>query len=293
MFSSYQEGLLVLLGINVLTAFSVYSPLATGQLSLGNAGFMAIGAYISAILTLNFGVGLQAALILGGLSAGVSGVLVGFPALRLRGVFLAMATLAFGEVVRTIFLNLSYTGGAYGLRGMMGTTLPMVWLWVLAVTLFFFLLMRSPFGLNIHATHDDEEVGELTGINVTRVKVGAFGIGAFIAGVAGGLYAHYLLYIEPSLFGFLESIYMLLYVILGGMTTFWGCLVGAAVFTLLPEYLRFLERWRGAFFGAIIVLMMILRPQGLLTRELLRLLTNRRGPTQPEEVPARVQEVGE
>jgi branched-chain amino acid transport system permease protein len=125
-------------------------------------------------------------------------------------------------------------------------------------------------GLAMMAAHDDETVSELIGIHIVLLKVSAFGVGAFIAGVAGGLYAHYYLYIEPEFFNVWESIHMVLYVIMGGMLTFWGGVLGAGIFTLLPEFLRFLHDWRGAFFGIAIIGLMIARPSGLITREMLR-----------------------
>jgi len=282
--SSYFLDLFSAAGINILLALSVYCPMATGQLSIGNAGFMAIGAYVSAILTVHLHLPLLPALVAGGCIAGIVGLLVGFPALRIKGIFLAMVTLAFGEIVRNFFMNFltSLTGGAYGFRGIGNVPVSLVWIWgaVAFFLVFFFFLARSRLGLCMIATHDDDTVGELMGINVVYLKVGSFGLGAFIAGVAGGLYAHYYLYIEPEFFNVWQSIHMVLYVIMGGMLTFWGGVLGAAVFTLLPEFLRFLQDWRGAFFGAIIIGLMIARPSGLLTREILRLdfwLPGRRG----------------
>jgi len=273
--SSYQLDLLSGLGINILLALSVYCPMATGQLSIGNAGFMAIGAYVSAILTVHFHFSLFPALIIGGFIAGVIGVLVGFPALRLKGIFLAMATLGFGEIVRNFFMNFlkPLTGGAYGFRGIGNIPLSISWIWgwVVFFLLFFFFLSRSRVGLVMMATHDDETVSELIGIHIVLLKVSAFGLGAFTAGVAGGLYAHYYLYIEPEFFNVWESIHMVLYVIMGGMLTFWGGVLGAGIFTLLPEFLRFLKDWRGAFFGILIIGLMIARPSGLITREMLRI----------------------
>jgi len=282
--SSYYLDLFSAMGINILLALSVYSPLATGQLSIGNAGFMAIGAYVSAMLTVHLHLPLFPSLIAGGVFAGVVGVLVGFPALRIKGIFLAMVTLAFGEIVRNFFLNFltSLTGGAYGFRGIGNRPVSLFWIWgcVAFFLILFFFLSRSRLGLTMMATHDDDTVSELIGINVVHLKVGSFGLGALIAGIAGGLYAHYYLYLEPEFFNVWQSIHMVLYVIMGGMLTFWGPVLGASIFTLLPESLRFLQDWRGAFFGAFIIGLMIARPSGLLTREILRLdfwLPGRRG----------------
>jgi len=269
--SDYHQTLLLLMGINVLLGWSAYLPLATGQLSLGNAGFMAIGAYASSLLTIQHGWPLLPALLAGALLAGALGILIGFPALRLRGIYLALATLGFGEIVRTFFLNFEPTGGPMGMRGMSGTTLGMVWAWVLVCGSALFALAHSRLGLSLDAVHDDEIAAELVGLHVTAVKVGAFGAGAVLAGLAGGLYAHHILFIEPGTFNFLESITMVLFVLLGGMRSFWGTLVGASVFTLLPDFLRFLQDWRGAFFGGLLVLLLIVRPWGLVPREALRL----------------------
>ena len=273
--SSYYLDLFSALGINILLALSVYCPMVTGQLSIGNAGFMAIGAYASAILTVHLHLPLFFALLAGGIVAGMIGFLVGFPALRIKGIFLAMVTLAFGEIVRNFFMNFltSLTGGAYGFRGIGDTPVSLVWIWgwVGFFLVFFFFLSSSRLGLTMIATHDDDTVSELTGINILHLKTGAFGVGAFIAGVAGGLFAHYYLYIEPEFFNVWKSIHMVLFVIMGGMLTFWGGVLGAGIFTLLPEFLRFLHDWRGAFFGVVIIGLMIARPSGLLTREVLRL----------------------
>ncbi len=282
--SSYYLDLLSALGINILLALGVYCPMATGQISLGNAGFMAIGAYVSAILTVHLHAPLFASLIIGGLIAGIFGVLVGFPALRLKGVFLAMATLGFGEIVRNFFMNFldNLTGGAYGFRGIGDTPLSITWIWgwVVFFLIFFSLLSRSRLGLAMITIHDDDTVSELIGINIVRLKIGAFGMGAFVAGVAGGLYAHYYLYIEPEFFNVWESIYMVLFVIMGGMLNFWGGVLGAGIFTLLPEFTRLLQEWRGAFFGVVIIGLMIARPSGLVTRKMLRL--DLRPPAQKE-----------
>jgi len=273
--SSYQLDLFSSLGINILLALSVYCPMATGQLSIGNAGFMAIGAYVSAMLTVHVHLPLFPSLIIGGIAAAIIGVLFGFPALRLKGIFLAMATLCFGEIVRNFFMNFlqPLTGGAYGFRGIgdVPVSISWIWGWVALSLVFFFFLSRSRLGLALMATHDDETVSELIGINIVFLKVAAFGVGAFIGGVAGGLYAHYYLYIEPEFFNVWESIFIALYVIMGGMLTYWGPVLGASIFTLLPEFLRFLQDWRGAFFGVVIIGLMIARPSGLVTREILRI----------------------
>lgn len=268
--SVYMQGVVALMGINILMAFSVYAILSTDQLSLGNAGFMAIGAYTSAYLTVNSGVPFLPALAVGGLVAGVFGLLLGIPALRLEGLYLVMATFGFGEVVRTFFMNFEPTGGAYGFRGPMGTTLPIIYGCVIVFGAILWRLSHTRLGSSLDAVRDDPEVALAMGLNVTLLKLGTFVFGAAIAGVAGGLYAHYMFYIESSNFNLLVSSMAILYVILGGMFTFWGALVGAVIFSILPEALRFLADWRLTIYSIVLVLMIILRPHGLITRSMVR-----------------------
>jgi len=272
MLSSYQEGILILLGINILLGWSVYLPISTMQVSIGNAGFMAIGAYVSSFLTLQSGFPLFFAIITGGIIASLIGFLLGIPALRLKGIYLVMATLAFGEMVRNIFLNWEFFGGAYGMRGMKGTSLSLVYLWVFIALFSFFLLSRSRLRFTFDSIYDDEIVSQLTGTNIVKIKVAAFGFGALLAGIAGGLYAHYMRFIEPGSFHVFLSIYMLLFVILGGMRSHWGAVLGAAIFTLVPEVSRVLKDYRGVFLGGLIIGLMIFRPKGLITRELLKMM---------------------
>jgi branched-chain amino acid transport system permease protein len=268
--SVYIEGVLALMGINILLALSVYAILTTDQLSLGNSGFMAIGAYTSAYLTVKAGMALFPALVIGALVASFIGLLIGFPALRLKGIYLVMATLGFGEMVRTFFLNFEPTGGASGFRGPMGSSLGLIFGWVAVFVVFFWLLDRSRLGRSLDAVRDDPEVASSMGLDVTRLKVWAFWLGAFIAGIAGGLYAHYMFYIESSNFNFLLSTMIVLYVILGGMETFWGAIAGAVIFSVLPEVLRFMKDWRLSLYGALLVTMMIVRPSGIITRQMVR-----------------------
>jgi branched-chain amino acid transport system permease protein len=263
--SVYMQGVVALMGINILMALSVYAILSTDQVSLGNAGFMAIGAYTSAYLTVKTGLAIFPAIVIGALVTSVMGLLVGIPILRLSGLYIVMATFAFGEVVRTFFLNFEPTGGAYGFRGPIGTTLPLIYGWVLACILFFWLLSHSRLGRSLAAVRDDLEVASSIGLNVKLLKLGAFWLGAFIAGAAGGLYAHYMFYIESNSFHILVSTMAILYVILGGMYTFWGAVVGAIIFSILPEMLRFMQDWRLSLYGAVLVLMLIFRPSGIIT----------------------------
>ncbi|MFH1758639.1 MAG: branched-chain amino acid ABC transporter permease [Pseudomonadota bacterium] len=273
--SVYIEGVLALMGINILLALSVYAILMTDQCSVGNAGFMAIGAYTSAYLTVKMGLPLLPALVIGAALASLIGLLIGIPALRLKGLYLVIATLGFGEMVRTFFLNFEPTGGASGFRGPMGTTLFLIYAWVVGFIIVFWLLDRSRLGRSFDAVRDDPEVASTMGLDVIWHKVWAFGFGAFIAGIAGGLYAHYMFYIESGNFSFLLSTMILLYVLLGGMQTFWGAVVGAVIFSTLPEVLRFIHEWRLSFYGAVLVAMMIFRPSGIITRQMVRDLGER------------------
>jgi len=268
--SVYTQGVVALMGVNILMALSVYAMITTDQVSLGNAGFMAIGAYTSAYLTVISGMPIFPAIVIGALAASLIGLMVGIPVLRLSGLYLVMATFGFGEVVRAFFLIFKPTGGAYGFRGPVGTTLPMIYGWVLAFMVFFWLLGRSRLGRSLDAVRDDPEVASSMGLNVTLLKLGVFWLGAFIAGVAGGLYAHYMFYIESGNFHILVSAMAILYVILGGMYTFWGPVLGAIIFSILPEVLRFMEDWRLSLYGAVLVLMMIFRPSGIITRQMVR-----------------------
>jgi branched-chain amino acid transport system permease protein len=276
--STYYAGLLADVGILLLGALSVYIILATGQLSLGNAGFMGIGAYMTSYLTVVAGVPLTPALIVAALACGLIGVVVGFPALRLKGIYLAMATLGFGEMVRSFLLNFTLMGGSGGFHGMKHVSVAYIWLWAGGVLLIVMLLEGSRAWLEMRAVHDDETAAGLVGLNTTATKVSAFGVGAAVAGISGGLFAHHHVYIEPGNFGFERSIDFVLAVILGGSTVGPGALIGSGLLVFLPEMLRFLADWRLAAFGILLVLVLLVRRQGILDRALLRRLTFRKRP---------------
>lgn len=275
--STYYAGLLADVGILLLGALSVYIILATGQLSLGNGGFMGIGAYIASFLTVELHWPLTSALVAAALAACLIGVIVGFPALRLKGIYLAMATLGFGEMVRSFFLVFQPLGGAGGYHGMSHVSLGYIWAWASGILLLVMVLERSRLWLEMRAVHDDEAAAGLVGLNTTLIKVGAFGFGGAVAAIAGGLFAHHYVYIEPGNFGFDRSIDFVLAVILGGSTVGAGALVGAALLVLLPEWLRFLADWRLASFGVLLILVLLMRRQGILDRALLAKMTLRRG----------------
>jgi branched-chain amino acid transport system permease protein len=273
--STYYAGLLADVGILLLGALSVYIILATGQLSLGNAGFMGIGAYLTSYLTVELGVPVTAALVVAALASGVIGVVVGFPALRLKGIYLAMATLGFGEMTRSFFLNFSAMGGSGGFHGMKHISVGYIWAWVGGILLLIMLLEHSRVWLEMRAVHDDETAAGLVGLNTTVTKVTAFGAGAAVAAICGGLFAHHHVYIEPGNFGFERSVDFVLAVILGGSTVAPGALVGSLLIVLLPELLRSLADWRLAAFGALLIVVLLVRRQGIIDRSLFRIPTLR------------------
>jgi branched-chain amino acid transport system permease protein len=269
----YIESVLIFLGINTVVALSLALPVSAGLLSLGQGGFMAIGAYTSAALTTWWAVPFPLALAAGGLVAGLAGLAVGFPALRIKGVYLLILTLGFGEIVRIFFLNFEPTGAASGLGGIpQATTLTGVAVAVAVLLLFFLQIRRSRVGRALDALRDDELAAEVMGIELTRLKLAAFALGACIAGVGGALYAHYALFIDAAQFGFHRSAEIFIVVLLGGMGSFWGAVVGAIAVTLLPEVLRVIQDWRMTFFGTLLVVMMIWRPWGLIGRPRPRLI---------------------
>jgi branched-chain amino acid transport system permease protein len=274
--STYYAGLLADVGILLLGALSVYIILATGQLSLGNAGFMAIGAYLSSYLTVRLGIPLTIALLIAALSAGVIGSIVGFPALRLKGIYLAMATLGFGEMVRSFFLNFEPVGGAGGFHGMKHVSVSYIWAWAAGILLLVIVMGRSRVWLEMRAVHDDESAAGLVGLNTTVTKVSAVAAGAAVAAISGGLFAHHHVYIEPGNFGFERSIDFVLAVILGGSTVGLGSLVGSMILVFLPEGLRFLADWRLAAFGVLLIIVLLVRRQGILDRNLFQALSFRR-----------------
>ena len=267
MIDQYTESVLIFLGINTVLALSLALPVSAGLLSLGQGGFMAIGAYASAALTTWYGVPFPLALAAGGLLAALAGLAVGFPALRIKGVYLLILTMGFGEIVRIFFLNFEPTGAASGLGGIPQATTPAGVAATVAVLLVFFLqLRRSRIGRAIEALREDELAAEVMGVGLTRLKLAVFGVGALIAGVGGALYAHYALFIDSAQFGFHRSAEIFIIVLLGGMGSFWGAVAGAVAVTLLPEVLRPIQEWRMTFFGTLLVAMMIWRPWGLIGR---------------------------
>lgn len=263
--SGYLEGILVILLLNIIFAYAVYWPLAAGQLNLGVAGFVGIGAYVSAYAGNEYGVSPYLTSIGAALVTFAVAVIIAVPVLRTKGIYLALATFAFGQVLHSLFLNLEVVGGAAGYPVNAYIGIGGIAVCALAVFLVTFFLDRTRFGLNMVAVHDDNAVADLFGIHVRRYQTLAFAIGAGIAGLGGALYGHHFSYIEPQNYTILFSIFVVLFVLLGGTQTVFGPLLGAVFFTLLPEVLRGSEEWRYAIFAVFIIATMILRPQGLFT----------------------------
>lgn len=256
---------LTLTGINIMLAWSAYIMLCGGSLSLANGAFMAIGAYTASLLTVTWGFSFLLAVLLGGVAASVIGLALAFPALRTKGIYFIMLTVGITFIVQTIFQNADIVGGVQGMRGMVGTSIWHVFAAVALLLIFLVLLSRSHLQRLLDAVREDEQVAQAIGINVTYLKTVSFAIGAMIAGIAGGLYAHYMIFISPDQFGIVLSLYILLYVILGGVNNLWGAALGATIITLLPEVSRGLAEWRALGFGVVIVLLLLVRPDGILS----------------------------
>ena len=270
--SGYFEGVLVLLAVNIVFAYGAFLPLAAGQLNLGLAGFAAIGAYAAAYASNSWSVAPTLAIVLGGLVAGIIALAVAMPVLRTRGIYLALATFAVGQIVQATILNLEVVGGAAGYPVAAFIRLPTIAAFATVIVIIVAVLFATRFGIAVRALHDDEVAADLMGLHVRAIQVAAFTIGSIIVGIGGGLYAHYFSFIEAQNFNIALSITVVLYVHLGGTQSILGPLVGAAVFTLLPELLRGSQSWRYVVFAAALIVLMALRPQGLVTRAQLRQL---------------------
>ena len=257
--------LVLSVGTNVLLALSIYLTLSCGLLTVANAAFMGIGAYSAALVTLHTETAFFPALVLGSLLPALVALAIGRPTLKLSGVYLAMATLAFGEVVRIAILNAEdLTGGALGLNG-----IPQLTSWfsvVVVVLVAVYVLLRSArsrLGRTMAAIRQDEVATEVMGINVRAYKLFAFVMGAALAGLAGGLNAHFTFFISPNEYGFDRGVEILAMGVLGGTGSPWGAVLGGILITLLPELLRGLGDYRPLVNGIILILIMLYSPQGL------------------------------
>ena len=291
-FNQYYLSVVIDIAINIILAVSLNLINGhTGQFSLGHAGFMAVGAYTAASVTWLAATPTTPealreayfliALVLGGVIAAIAGLAVGIPTLRLRGDYLAIVTLGFGEIIRVVLQTtdtqarnfdgtvarvLENMGGASGMKAIAALT-NLGWAWALAAVTVFVIaaLVNSTYGRGFIAVHDDEVAASAMGINPTRYKVTAFAVGAFFAGIAGGLFAHHKQFLSPSGFDFMKSIDIVVMVILGGMGRTAGVIVAAVLLTVLPEFLRGFAEYRMIIYALIIIVLMLTRPQGLFT----------------------------
>ncbi len=308
---AYYFRILIFIGINIILAVSLNIINGhAGQFSMGHAGFMAIGAYVSAFLTYyhaspylqklpegtyrwflqnTFFLG---AMLVGGLAAALAGYLVGLPSLRLRGDYLAIVTLGFGEIIRVIVLNVEKVGAARGLSGVPAWT-NFFWVFLFAwITIIDSMrLVNSSIGRAFLAVREDEIAAEAMGVDTTHYKTQAFVIGSFFAGIAGALMGHYLAYLNPSMFTFIRSFEVIVMVVLGGMGSISGSVVAAIILTFLPEGLRGMKDWlhtsvdpRMMIYSVMLIILMLTRPQGLLgRRELWEVLARRKGSVKKDE----------
>lgn len=291
----FYLGLLQIIGVHTLLGLSAYVVLLTGQVSMAQAGFYAIGAYVAAMCTAMFGFHILPAIIVAGLVTAAIACIVGFPALRVKGLMLVVATLAFGEMVRLFFFNLTWQverggeligpNGAEGFRAIrffpengweIWHVTGFIWIVVAVVMGALWWIDNSRAGAVLRAVGHDETAAQSIGLNLTAVKVGAMTLGGLIAGMGGGIYAHTVTHIEHAVFGVLLATFAIAYPILGGLGTVFGTLI-AVIFVqgLLVEGLRFLGDWRSLLFGALIVLAMNFRPTGLLGERMPWLLRRR------------------
>lgn len=289
--------------INIILALTVYMTVCTGILSLGNAGFMSLGAYTSAIVTTQYGVPMPVGIVLGGLFATFVALIIGMPTIRLRGLYLAIATMGFGEVVRVIALNLDITHGALGFSGIpsMASVLSdyasdmglldaleidsqtggqllmniVLLILVIAVVTFWYRLEHSRIGRAWAAVKADEYAASLTGINVVRYKMMAFLFSAFFAGAAGALYAHATFFISPTDFSWHKVVDILVYTVFGGSNVLWGSVLGATVLTIVPESLRAMAEYRDIIYGLMLVALMAFRPDGILSYDVVKWISRK------------------
>lgn len=269
----YYSGILIMIMINIILAASLNITVGIlGQISLGHAGFMSVGAY-SAGLFLKSGLmqGLPAylcALLLGSLAALILGFLVGIPSLRLKGDYLAIITLAFGEIVRVFIEYFDFTGGAQGLSGIpTQKNMPLIYLICVISVLLMYSMMTSRHGRLILAIREDEIAAEASGVNLSRSKIFAFAYSAMFAGIAGAVYAQYMGLLSARQFGTTASIDILVMVVLGGMGSFTGSILSAIALTILPEFLRAIHEYRMILYSLALIIVMLYRPSGLLGRE--------------------------
>ncbi|OOB78865.1 MAG: ABC transporter [Epulopiscium sp. Nuni2H_MBin001] len=281
--NNYISGIIVSILINVIMAVSL--ALVTGylgELALGHAGFMAIGAYGAAITTMHlelpiyieFPIGLM----FGGMLAAIVGVIIGIPALRLRGDYLGIITLGFGEIIRIILNNMKITNGARGLSGIPSYSTFTITFFITAITIaILYKIINSRTGRAIVAIRDNEIATDCVGISTFYYKTLAFAIAAFFAGIAGGLYAHYHTVLVPSSFDFMQSIEILIIVVLGGMGNLFGTIIAAIVLCTMNEVLRSFSEYRMIAYSLVLIIMMICKAKNITFTSLKAKLTNKKG----------------
>lgn len=275
--NEYFISILVFLGINSILTMGLCLLMGyAGQISLGHAAFYGIGAYSSGILTTQYSFPPVMAFFIGIFFSAVVAYLVGKPTLRLKGHYMAVATLGFGEIFFIIFNELiPWTGGPSGLSGIplirfFGKTLEetaylyLVWGFVILILIFSLNMVNSRVGRALRAVHGSELAANAMGVDAARYKVQVFVLSAIYASMAGSLYAHFVTFISPGSFGLMPSIMFLMMVVVGGAGTIWGALLGTAVFTSLPEYLRGLEDYEVLAYGGILMFILLFMPQGIL-----------------------------
>ncbi len=270
---SFYEITIATICINIILAVSLNLVTGfTGQFSLGHAGFMSIGAYVCALINMemNSTSGFLAGVFAGALVAAIVGIIIGIPTLRLKGDYLAIATLGMAEIIRVLFLNMEITNGAAGLNGIPRYT---SWLWMFLFTAATIILInnfiKSSLGRACISIREDEIAAEAMGVNTTKYKVMAFALGAFFAGIAGALYASYFFFIKPNTFGFMKSIDILVIVVLGGMGSITGSVIAAILLAVLTTFLQSFTEVRMIVYALLLVVIMLFRPQGLLgTKEI-------------------------
>ena len=264
--NSYYKGIITLALINIMLAVSLNLIVGfTGQLCLGHAGFMSIGAYVSAVLTQKAGIPFIVSIFIAAIIACVFAALIGYPTLKLTGDYFAITTLAFCEIIRIIIMNIDLVGGARGFTGIpRETNFTLAFLFMVITVIVIYNIIHSSQGRAMLSVRENEIAAESMGINAFKYKMLAFIIAAFFAGLAGGLYAHYMGYIQPASFDFNKSIDYLTFVVFGGMGSLSGSIIATIVLTFLPELLRGLGEFRMLIYPLALILLMIFRPQGLL-----------------------------
>jgi branched-chain amino acid transport system permease protein len=268
--NQFYSNTLIFIVINIILAISLHLVIGiTGQFSIGHAGFLAIGAYISAIVTMKLQLPFSLAIVMGGVIAAIAGLIVGIPTLRLRGDYLAIATLGFGEIIRIVFLNIDYVGGAAGMQVSHFTTWTSSFICLLITIIVIVNFTNSRHGRACISIRENEIAADAMGINTTYYKVAAFAIGSFFAGVAGALYAHNFYIIQPTNFTFLKSFDILIYVVLGGLGSLSGAVIAAVLLTIVSTYLQSYPETRMIIYSLVLIIVMLYRPKGLMgTREI-------------------------